>query len=231
MWEYITYTVAFDANGGTGAMDAVTVNDGKALTLPECAFAAPAHKRFKAWSINGTEYAVGAKLTPTADVTVTAVWEQITYKVTYKANGGSGTMRSVTVNDGDSLTLPACTFKAPANKRFKAWSVGGKEYAPGEVITPTANTTVKAVWEIEPSVSASLSGSQLSYKIYAPGGSQLIAASYDGNGRLLSVSMVAIDKDFAGTEGVITLPEGAEYKLMLVDRNNAPLCAAWTIKN
>ena len=67
VWEDILYTVTFDANGGTGSMDAVTVASGESYDLPECGFTAPEGKQFKAWSVGGTEYAVGTSITVTAD--------------------------------------------------------------------------------------------------------------------------------------------------------------------
>ena len=69
-----------------------------------------------------------------------------TYKVSFNANGGTGTMADVTGVSGE-YTLPANGFTAPAGKQFKAWSVGGVEKAAGDKITVTANTTVTAVWE------------------------------------------------------------------------------------
>ena len=71
-----TYTVSFNANGGTGAMADVTGISGE-YTLPANGFTAPAGKQFKAWSVGGNEKAVGDKITVTADTTVTAVWETI----------------------------------------------------------------------------------------------------------------------------------------------------------
>ena len=69
----LTYTVSFDANGGTGTMAEATGISGE-YTLPANGFTAPAGKQFKAWSIDGSEKAVGDKITVTADTTVTAVW-------------------------------------------------------------------------------------------------------------------------------------------------------------
>ena len=143
-----TYTVSFDANGGTGSMGDVTGVSGE-YTLPACTFTAPTDKQFKAWSVGGSEKAVGDKITVTANTTVTAVWEDIpvvTYTVSFDANGGTGSMGDVTGVSGE-YTLPACTFTAPTDKQFKAWSVGGVEKAAGDKITVTANTTVTAVWE------------------------------------------------------------------------------------
>lgn len=69
------------------------------------------------------------------------------YAVTYAANGGSGTMISGTATAGITFKLPACMFTAPAGKEFKAWSIGGTEYAAGASYTFSANTTVTAVWK------------------------------------------------------------------------------------
>ena len=69
----LTYTVTFEANGGTGTMAAVPGISGE-YTLPANGFTAPAGKQFKAWSVGGSEKAVGDKITVTADTTVTAVW-------------------------------------------------------------------------------------------------------------------------------------------------------------
>lgn len=46
-----------------------------------------------------------------------------------------------------SYTLPACRFTPPEGKEFKAWSIGGVEYAPGDVYEVSADTTVTAVWQ------------------------------------------------------------------------------------
>ena len=140
-----TYTVTFDANGGTGEMEAATGVSGK-YTLPANGFTAPEGKQFKCWSVDGSEKAVGDKITVTANTTVKAVWENITYTVSFDSNGGTGTMTAQTGVLGD-YTLPANGFTAPAGKQFKAWSVNGNEKAVGDKITVTADTTVKAVWE------------------------------------------------------------------------------------
>ena len=71
-----TYTVSFDANGGTGTMVDVTGISGE-YTLPANGFTAPSGKQFKAWSVGGVEKAAGDKITVTADTTVIATWENI----------------------------------------------------------------------------------------------------------------------------------------------------------
>lgn len=91
-----TYTVSFNANGGTGTMADVTDISGE-YTLPANGFTAPAGKQFKAWSVGGVEKAAGDKITVTANTTVTAVWEDIPV-VTYTVSGSATSFGSDTDN-------------------------------------------------------------------------------------------------------------------------------------
>ena len=68
-------TITFNAGGGSGSMDSVTVKTGANYILPECGFTAPTDQEFKAWEIGGMEYPVNAPVTVTADITVEALWE------------------------------------------------------------------------------------------------------------------------------------------------------------
>ena len=106
-----TFTVSFAANGGTGTMANATNLSGD-YTLPACGFTAPAGKRFKTWSVGGSEKAVGATITVTANTTVTAVWEDIpaptTYTVTFDANGHGTAPDAINdVADGSKITAPS----------------------------------------------------------------------------------------------------------------------------
>ena len=84
--------ITFDANGGKGLMKKVTFNtlSNDYFTLPESNFYAPQGKRFKCWSIDGIEKAVGETFEPTKDTVIFAVWVDI------PANelGGKGTKES-----------------------------------------------------------------------------------------------------------------------------------------
>lgn len=66
--------------------------------------------------------------------------------VSFNAGGGKGTMSAVTVEKG-TYTLPQNGFTAPEGKKFKTWSVGDREYAPGTKISIISSITVTAVWE------------------------------------------------------------------------------------
>ena len=68
-------------------------------------------------------------------------------KITFLSNGGEGSMDPVTVKEGISYRLPACGFTAPANQEFKAWEIGGTEYAVGTLYTVSKDTEIKALWK------------------------------------------------------------------------------------
>ena len=71
------HTVSFNANGGTGSMDAVVRTHGTTYDLPECTLVAPSGKVFMCWaegSAGGTERAVGYTHTVNADITFYAKW-------------------------------------------------------------------------------------------------------------------------------------------------------------
>ena len=121
-----TYTVSFDANGGTGTMADVTDISGE-YTLPANGFTAPVGKQFKAWSVGGVEKAAGDKITVTANTTVTAVWEPIpvtTYDLTTSVNGGHGTI-SASKTGLTAGSTEAITFNPEVGYEIDTVTVNG----------------------------------------------------------------------------------------------------------
>ena len=150
-----TYTVSFNANGGTGTMADVTGVTAGEYTLPANGFTAPAGKQFKGWATSATgEVIATATYNVTGNVTFYAIWENIpvtTYTVSFNANGGTGTMAAVTGVTAGAYTLPANGFTAPSCKKFKGWAISEN----GEVIATatynvTGNVTFYAIWEDDP---------------------------------------------------------------------------------
>ena len=75
----------------------------------------------------------------------------VTHKVLYDANGGTGTIAGSTVTAGNSVTLASgASLTAPTDKEFAGWSTVSiattPQYLGGESFTPTADTTLFAVW-------------------------------------------------------------------------------------
>ena len=73
-----------------------------------------------------------------------------TYTLYYEENGGSGEMEEQTVEEGQSVTVKANTFTAPAGYSFKEWNDNykgsGTKYNVGQNVTMTADLTLYAVW-------------------------------------------------------------------------------------
>ena len=150
--EARSFTITFNANGGTGSMEPVTVEEGSRYVLPACGFTAPAGQEFKAWEIGGVEYNAGDGYVVLGNTEIKALWKDsavipTTFTITFNANGGTGSMEPVTVEEGSRYPLPACGFTAPAGQEFKAWEIGGIEYNAGDDYVVLGNTEIKALWK------------------------------------------------------------------------------------
>ena len=98
-----TYTVSFNANGGSSEMADATGVSGS-YTLPKCGFTAPEGKQFKGWATSATgEVISGTAITVTEDTTLYAVWEDIS------ATTGVAI---------DAANFPAETFRAYVSRNF-----------------------------------------------------------------------------------------------------------------
>ena len=142
----VEYTVSFNANSGTGSMNAVEQSG--YYQLPANEFAAPSHKVFVGWAYTADGEAIyGDTIKLEADVTLYAVWEDIKYTVSFDANSGTATMDPVQVVEGDSYTLPQNGFTAPNNKHFVGWAYSAEgNVIAEENITVTQNVTLYAIW-------------------------------------------------------------------------------------
>ena len=136
-----TYTVSFNANGGTGTMAEVTGVSAGAYTLPANGFTAPEGKRFVGWatSASGTATAAGEAITVSDNVTLYAIWEEIPTSHPAKPTLGitgtytySGSAQTVTVTGFDSATMlitgnvgtNAGTYTASVTSKSGRWADG-----------------------------------------------------------------------------------------------------------
>ena len=150
--QAISYTVSYDANGGTGAPVAQTKTHDVALTLSTTT-PTRAGYTFLGWATNATatiaQYQPGGSYTANADVTLYAVWAK-NYTVSYNANGGTGAPGSQTKVSGQTLTLSTTRPTRPCHV-FVGWATSASattaQYQPGGSFTTNANTTLYAVWE------------------------------------------------------------------------------------
>ena len=93
IWEdipVVTYTLTFDANGGTGSMTPKTGLTGE-YTLPANEFTAPSGKEFKGWSLT-TDGEIVTKVDMTENRTIYAIWEDIIYSYEFLESTGEQTI-------------------------------------------------------------------------------------------------------------------------------------------
>ena len=147
-----SYTVTYNANGGSEAPSSQTKWYGKALTLSSTKPTRLGYV-FAGWSTsaNGSVvYASGASYTDNASVTLYAVWTTNMYTVTYNANGGTGAPEAQQKAHGTNLRL-STTRPMRVNYSFLGWSTsanGSVVYAAGANYTTNASVTLYAVWEL-----------------------------------------------------------------------------------
>lgn len=148
-----SYTVSYNANGGSGAPSSQTKWYGKSLTLSSTKPTRTGYT-FQGWATSASgsvAYAAGASYTANDAVTLYAVWKAITYTVTYNANGGTGAPGNQTKTYGTALTLSS-TKPTRTNYNFLGWGTSASattvSYAAGASYTANAAITLYAVWEL-----------------------------------------------------------------------------------
>ena len=160
-WTPITYTVKFNANGGTGTMANQTFTYGTAQSLSANAFSRTGHT-FAGWaaSANGAkvhddgESVVNLTATAGAMVNLYAKWMPIAYAVAFNANGGTGTMANQGFSYGMAQALTANAFTR-AGYTFAGWATSENSpvaYADGAAVFNLAETSgtiviLYAQWE------------------------------------------------------------------------------------
>lgn len=148
-----SYTISYNANGGSGAPSSQTKYYGKTLTLSSTKPTRTGYT-FQGWATSSSgsvAYAAGASYTANAKATLYAVWKAKTYTVSYNANGGSGAPSSQTKTHGTALTLSS-TKPTRTNYTFKGWGTSASSttvaYAAGASYTANAAITLYAIWEL-----------------------------------------------------------------------------------
>jgi hypothetical protein len=161
-WTVKTYSVTFDANGGTGAPASQTKIHGTNLTLsatsPTRATVGSTQYAFAGWNTaangSGTSYSAGATYTLNAPLSLFAQWTVTTlnWSISWNANGGTGG-GTTTEPRGNSHTAPSPGTRSGFT--FSQWrkpEFGGDPtfVANSGTFTPTANDSFWAQWTANP---------------------------------------------------------------------------------
>lgn len=148
-----SYTVSYNANGGSGAPGSQTKYAGTDLTLSSTKPTRTGYT-FSKWNTNssgtGTNYDPGSPYKMDAGATLYAQWIPNTYPVTYNNNGGTGAIASQTKTYGVNLKLSS-TIPSRSLYNFVTWNTNasgsGTNYSPGANYTANAALTLYAIWE------------------------------------------------------------------------------------
>ena len=151
-----SYTISYNANGGTGAPASQTKWHGKSLTLSNTTPKLTGHT-FLGWETSndsdtvGPDYYAGDTYTVNANDELYAVFQADTYAVKYNANGGTNAPDQQTKTYGKTLKLSSSVPKKE-NYNFLGWGVAASSttvsYAAGADYTTNAAITLYAVWQI-----------------------------------------------------------------------------------
>ena len=130
-----TYTVKYDANGGTGAPSNQTKKQGESLTISTVKPTKTGYT-FTSWNTKkdgtGTKYDIGALYTVDAELTLYAQYKEntVTYTIKYDANGGENAPKEQTKTKGKELVL-STIVPTKEGYTFDGWydkKENGKEY-------------------------------------------------------------------------------------------------------
>lgn len=152
-----TFTVAFNANSGSGSIESITKTENEEFELPANTFTKTGFT-FASWNTKQTpdesskSYKDKEKIKLTEDLTLYAQWEEIAkvfYTVKFDANGGTGEMNKITAESGIEIAITENSF-TKAGWTFSGWNTKsdgtGAPYNDKTKITLTADVTLYAQW-------------------------------------------------------------------------------------
>ena len=146
IWTASSYTVSFDANGGTPTPASLLAGYNASVVLPT----APARDGhdFIGWRDTRTSlvYNAGASYTVTQSVEMQAVWSEIAAaEYVVKFSDPDGYLYDyMTAEDGSTINAPAAPVKT--GYTFGGWILGTSTVAANGEITVTGNAVYEAVW-------------------------------------------------------------------------------------
>ena len=167
VWGTINYSLSvtpyhsinYNTNGGTITSTGYPtyVADGESLSQSSLPTATKSGYVFKGWEWDYDKGLILGNLSSALSAVygplyLKAVWETepVNYTLSYNANGGSGSMSSQTVTEGQAAKLKTNTF-TKTGYYFTGWNTkangSGTSYSDGAYATFYGNTTLYAQWE------------------------------------------------------------------------------------
>lgn len=163
------FVLSYDENGGTGTMEDQE-QTGANVTVAANGFTAPTGYKFYEWNDNrngnGTDYDAGDGITLTADLTLYAIWEPLSYTITFDKASGSGGADNVSATFDEPM--PSIAIPSRTGYTFLGYFTGedgtGTQYYDGNgnstnSWTTASGATLHAAWEsggVTPSLDCAL---------------------------------------------------------------------------
>lgn len=150
-WSLITYTITWNANGGSVSPTSNSGTYGQSVTAPTPTRSGYTFLYWRDTAAGDYTYQVnaGSNWTIIGNQTFYARWSINQYTVTYNANGGTVTPTSDTVNAGSSVTLPT---PSQSGYTFNGWytAISGGTFLGngGSLYTPSSSITIYAQWSL-----------------------------------------------------------------------------------
>lgn len=150
-----TYTISYDAKGGTGAPSSQTKYHGTDILVPTNKPTRTGYI-FKGWSTSSSATEVthqpGKWFGIDADTTLYAVWQRIAFTISYDANGGTGTISSHSAYYNQPTVLEfGEALLSRTDYRFVGWGTSPNSttvaYYSGASYLAKADVTFYAIWE------------------------------------------------------------------------------------
>ena len=148
VWTANSYTITYNANGGSGSQTSGSYTTGAAATtLSATTTFTRTGYTFGGWATSATSTTAVSSYSTSANVSFYAIWIHGTYTVTYAANGGAGTMAAQTSNATANLSTNSFTY---TDRVFNGWNTSadgtGTPYSNSASYPFLASITLYAQW-------------------------------------------------------------------------------------
>ena len=153
-WSVNSYTVSYNANGGSGAPSSQSSNYNTNITVSSTTPSRSGYT-FNGWNSaadgSGSDYSAGTTLLVTANGTLFAKWIVNSYSISYDANGGSGApVTASSIQFAASVSLSS-TIPTRSGYTFNSWNTAvngsGTAYASNaSLVMPANNIALFAQW-------------------------------------------------------------------------------------
>lgn len=151
-----TYTLTYNANGGSGSMSSQSFLGGTTIQISSNGFTKSGYQ-FNGWNTSsngsGTSYSAGSTYgddsSEKCSVTLFAQWRPISYTVTYHGNSNTGgSTESQTFEQGSSVVIRSCGFYKTGYSFTGEWKDGlGNVYTPNQIYSSHADLDLYVQWK------------------------------------------------------------------------------------